>query len=320
MKKAFVWYVAVSLVLVGIPFLPLSAVEADVGKQDVEIAATPVGFASVNGSTTGGAGGSTVTVSNATDLINQMQATGPRIIQVSGTISLPAGMHRVASDKTIIGLGSNARITNGGFNLRSVNNIIIQNLTFSGSNDDAINVGYGSHHIWIDHNTFSNAYDGLVDINRQSSYVTVSWNRFQNHDKTSLVGNTDNAPEDRGHLKVTYHHNWFEGTGSRHPRVRFGEVHVFNNYYDAVRGYGIASTMEADVVVESNYFRNVSNPTHVGYGSSGPGDLVERNNVYSNSGTPETRGSAFNPPYSYSPDNAANVPDRVRNGAGAGKL
>jgi pectate lyase len=93
--------------------------------------------------------------------------------------------------------------------------------------------------------------------------VTVSWNVFKEHNKTSLVGHSDTHAADRGRLKVTYHHNWFQ-SDSRLPRVRFGEVHVFNNFYDGVKTYGVASTMDAAVVVEANYFRNVRRPMLVG--------------------------------------------------------
>lgn len=277
-----------------------------------------VGFAAMGSGTTGGAGGTTVTVNNAGSFLNYAQASGPYIIQVSGTISL-SGMNKVASNKTIIGLGAGAVITGGGLNLDDVSNIIIRNIKFTNANDDSINMQDGTHHVWVDHCDFTNGYDGLVDIKRQSSYITVSWNHFYNHQKTCLLGHSDDSTSDKGYLKVTYHHNYFDGTGSRHPRVRFGHVHVFNNYYVG-NDYGIASTMNAEVMVEGNYFRNVSSPTHVGYADSGVGDLVERYNVYSNSGSPETRNSVPEFDYSYSLDSASNIPSIVSSGAGVGKL
>ncbi|NIT59346.1 MAG: pectate lyase, partial [Aliifodinibius sp.] len=129
-------------------------------------------------------------------------------------------------------------------------NIIIRNLLFRNSVDDAINVQESAHHIWIDHCDLTNAYDGLIDIKRGSEYITVSWNKFYNHQKTCLLGHSDNnAAQDSTHLLVTYHHNWFNGTNSRHPRVRFsGLTHVYNNYY-YFNSYGIASTMNAEVLV-----------------------------------------------------------------------
>ena len=81
-----------------------------------------------------------------------------------------------------------------------------------------------------------------------------------------LIGHSDgSAGTDIGHLKVTIHHNFFDGSRQRHPRVRFGEpVHVYNNYFRANELYGVASTMNAGVLVEGNYFENVPYPVLVG--------------------------------------------------------
>ena len=111
--------------------------------------------------------------------------------------------------------------------------------------------------MWIDHNVFEDkeskdetlpqyfgvlfqVHDGLLDITNASDLVTVSWNRFRNHDKTMLIGSSDSAAADRGKLRVTLHHNLFDGIGQRAPRVRFGQVHIFNNYYkiERVPNYG----------------------------------------------------------------------------------
>ena len=119
--------------------------------------------------------------------------------------------------------------------------------------------------VWIDHNEFRDRvtgdstlptffgakyqiHDGLVDITNASDRVTVSWNRFVNHDKVMLIGSSDNAPGDVGRLRVTLHHNQFENVGQRAPRVRYGQVHVYNNYYvipdGAYHGYswGVGSS------------------------------------------------------------------------------
>jgi pectate lyase len=134
-----------------------------------------------------------------------------------------------------------------------------------------------------------------------------------------LLGHDDgNGDQDTGHLRVTYHHNWFDGSAERNPRVRFGNpVHVFNNYMDNNEIYGVASTMDAGVLVEGNYFENVPQPTAVGYADSGPGDLVERDNVYVGSGEPESTGGGVNEiPYDYTLEAADSVPDTVTAGAG----
>jgi pectate lyase len=243
------------------------------------------------------------------------------VIRVAGELILPAGLHAVASDKTIVGVGSVARIRGGGLRLEGVSNVIVRNLSFTGASEDAVEIRNGSHHVWVDHCDLSNAGDGLVDIKTGASEITVSWNRFSDHRKTSLVGHDDRQVSDVGRLRVTYHHNWFDGTFSRHPRVRFGEVHVFNNYY-AGNVLGVASTCEAAVVVEANYFLRVPTPTSVGFDRSPPGDLVETANLFVASGHPQTRGRGFDPRtyYAYTPDAASRVAEIVRRGAGVGRV
>ena len=176
--------------------------------------------------------------------------------------------------------------------------------------------------VWVDHNSFTNGYDGAVDVKRASDYVTVSWNRVYGHDKSMLLGHSDdNASEDRGRLRVTYHHNWFDGSGTRHPRVRFGNpVHVYNNYYNG-NEYGVASTMGAGVLVEGNYFEGVDEPTLVGYADSDDGAIIQRNNYFTSSGTPESGGGSVSSiPYSYQLDSASGVKSSVSAGAGAGRI
>lgn len=135
--------------------------------------------------------------------------------------------------------------------------------------------------VWIDHNAFRDRatldstlptlfgtkyqiHDGLVDITNASDRVTVSWNRFIDHDKTMLIGSSDNAPADVGRLRVTLHHNHFENVGQRAPRVRYGQVHVYNNYYvipDGVThsyswGVGFQPLpLASGIYAESNFFR-----------------------------------------------------------------
>jgi pectate lyase len=301
-----------------------------------------VGFATVNAlgqnGTTGGAGGPVVTVTSASQLLDYISRTGPYVIQVQGTIALPGPMHVVASDKTIVGLGSDATITGGGFTLgylglavdntvtsppaNATKNVIIRNLTFRNYPDDGINVQMFSHHVWIDHNTFLPGFDGALDIKRGSDYVTVSWNNFEKTNKNSLVGHDDNnGAQDIGRLHVTYHHNWFNATTQRNPRVRFAElVHVYNNYYSDIGDYGVASAMNAGVLLEGNYFKNTED-TALAF-KYGTGRLVARNNVLVASDPPETNGSVpeASSSYSYTQDNPNNIPSIVQASAGAGKL
>ena len=292
-------------------------------------ASAPDGFASVAAlglaGTTGGVGGATVTVDTTDELLTAIDTVGPLNIMVSGRIAITS-KQGVRPNKTILGVGTTAEITGGGLDFYRSYNVIVRNIKFTLAEDDAINVGQESHHIWIDHNEFSGAVDGSIDIVRGADYVTVSWNHFNACDKTMLIGHSDGAAStDVGHLKVTIHHNWFNNSKQRHPRVRFGEpVHVYNNYFLNNALYAVASTENAGVLVEGNYFENVPYPIYStnGYADSGPGRAVARNNVFVNSGTPETNGTVVEPRtyYGYTVDSPANVPALVRAGVGIGRI
>lgn len=97
-------------------------------------------------------------------------------------------------------------------------------------------------------------------------------------------------------------------------------MHVYNNYYGGVSGYGVASTIEAGVLVEGNYFENTRDPFHRGEGSSPAGSLVARNNHFVNSGGGQQGGTVKAIPYSYSLDTASTVKSKVQSGAGTGKV
>ncbi len=312
----------------------------------------PIGFAAVDilgfQTTTGGADGDVVVISSG-DSLNRLMLHRkdarfeknhpPLIVLIKGTLTFTEDEMldvKETYNLSILGIGEDAVIQGFGLNIYKSHNIIVRNIEFRDCPDDAISVDDElTHHVWIDHCTFSDSpdvdpdadrHDGLVDIKHGASFVTVSWNHFYNHKKTCILGHSDNYGDvDFGRLKVTYHHNWFDNTYSRHPRVRFGECHVLNNYYDNSRGgmdYGIASTMEADLFVEANYFYKVEHPTHCGYGSSDPGDLIIQNNVFEDCGIPATRGVSFDPLcyYDYIPDSAVHIPELVTRYSGSGKL
>jgi len=295
------------------------------------------GFASVNAlgqnGTTGGCGGPTVTVDNATDFLSAIARPGPLVIRVSGMITLPGPMHDVTSHKTIVGVGSTSGITGAGLNIgvpldnsvrtapaNAVRNVIIQNMVFTNAKDDSINVQMFSHHIWIDHNDLSNGYDGLIDIKRGSSYVTVSWNHTHHHAKNMLLGHDDsNGAQDVGNLKVTYHHNWFDQTPQRNPRVRFGEpVHIFNNYYLRNSDVGVACQANSGCVVEGNVFENTEEAYAVDY--AGPrGRMIARNNIFIGESAGGTTDGTVQEPrtyYAYVVDDPNTVKAAVMAGAG----
>jgi pectate lyase len=290
----------------------------------------------MNGGTNGGGNGPVITVTSLSALTSAAGSSTQQTINVNGRFTCSSDV-RVASNKTILGVGSSSGLTGCGLNMRDVNNVIVRNMKISkvpagNGNGDAIHIDHATH-LWIDHNDLSSDtthgtdfYDGLLDITHAADFITVSWNVLHDHIKCSLLGHSDsNASEDTGHLRVTYHHNAFLDCQQRNPRVRFGNpVHVFNNYYfhsvEAASSYGIATTENAGVLVEGNYFENVAAPTHIGEGSSDPGNLVARNNTLVNSGPVLTNGSVAAIPYSYSLDPSANVKSIVTNGAGTGKI
>lgn len=314
--------------------------DVDVGMQ---------GFATLNGGTTGGTGGEVVVVSNYQELAAQIQDGDhtPRVIQVSGRITAPNGaphMLRVPSNKTIIGLADDAVIDGFGLDLNGWNseviaqygarcepeyeqvftpttNVIVRNLRFINSGDDSINMQCYTRNVWIDHNTFEYSQDGSVDVKRATDFVTISWNHFIGTYKTSLVGHADNREEqDTGKLRVTYHHNWFQDTDSRNPRVRFGEVHVFNNFADNITDYFIGMGYQSSIHADGNYV-NWANRTTKDYKGTDitwdPSNIVldEAHDIF-------LAGQGFDPStyYEYQLHNASDVPELVRQFAGVGKL
>jgi pectate lyase len=277
-----------------------------------------------------------VTVTSLAALTSAVSGNSAAIVRVSGLFSCSEDV-RVGSNKSVLGVGSGSGLTGCGLNMKGVSNVIVRNMNISkvlagNGNGDAIHVE-SSTRLWFDHNDLSSDtthgtdyYDGLLDLTHAADYITVSWNRLHDHVKCSLVGHSDsNGSEDTGHLRITYHHNAFINCAQRNPRVRFGNpVHVYNNYYDTTNSpeysYGIATTCGAGVLVESNYFENITDPTHLSEGSSPGGSLVARNNYLVNSGPVLTSGSVAGIPYAYTVDTASSVKSVVTSGAGTGKI
>ena len=207
--------------------------EAEGGKAGKAVAAAgPIGFGA---GTTGGAGGSTVTVSDASAFTEAVQGSGAAIVKVDGTISL-SGMTKVPSNKTIVGVGTNGQITGGGLNVSKVNNVIIQNLAFRAPDDDAINVEYADEGLDRPQRHLRRQATAASTSSGPRTTSPCRGTARHDQDKTMLLGHSDdNGGEDSGKLRVTYDHNWFDGTSQRNPRVRFGNpVHVLNNYFSDI--------------------------------------------------------------------------------------
>ncbi|KAL4969828.1 pectate lyase family protein [Aspergillus stella-maris] len=223
-----------------------------------------IGYCTENGGTTGGAAGDTVEVSDLAALTEAAESETPLTIIVTGDISGSAKI-RVESDKTIYG-ESGATITGVGFYIRQVSNVIIRNLAIGqvdADNGDAIGIDESTN-VWIDHVDLSgdlsagkDDLDGLLDITHAAEWVTVSHVYFHDHWKGSLIGHSDsNEDEDLGHLHITYANNYWYNVNSRCPSVRFGTVHIINNYWDSLIGTGVNARMDAQILIQSSAFSN----------------------------------------------------------------
>jgi pectate lyase len=279
-------------------------------------------------------------VSTAAAFISAVQATAKSVIYVQGTLTI--GEVRPKSNKSIIGLGTNATLL-GVLTLGSsssfgqVSNIIIRNLfinnpTGVGSGGgDGLTLQYGPTHIWVDHCTFWDNPDGQLDTSHAADYITYSWNKFyytfdSGHNFVNLVGHSDsNEAEDAGTLRITWHHNWYSTLCiERMPRVRFGQNHVYNNYYGCSgNNYCIGLGCGSQVLAENNYFDNVSNPWK-NYSSGCTQGLIHWNsgNVFADTTIPTwaPNSAVFTPPYTYTLEDGATVKDTVTTWAGAGVI
>ncbi|MGW4231646.1 pectate lyase family protein [Streptomyces sp. NPDC004980] len=286
---------------------------------------SPVGFGA---GTTGGGSAAATTVSTLAAFKTAVTGDSAKTVKVSGLISL-SGQVDIGSNTTVLGVGSSSGFTGGGLRLKSETNIVIRNLNISKplAPSDGITV-QNSTKVWIDHNSFfadrdhdKDYYDGLLDITHASDNVTVSWNTFKNHFKGSLVGHSDsNESEDKGHLRVTYHHNHFQNIYSRIPSLRFGTGHFYDNYVEGA-DTAVHSRMGAQLLVENNVFRNTKIAITTSRSSDEDGYVVQRGNDLGGAATEISQtGSFTTPPYSYTAEPASSVAASVTAGAGAGKI
>mgnify|MGYP000784842714 CR=1 FL=1 len=167
---------------------------------------------------------------------------------------------------TIEGIGDDATINGFGFLLRNAGNVEMRNFSIINFMDDGISLDTANCNVWI-HNVdlyYGKAGgdadqakgDGSIDIKGNSQYITVSYVHFYDSGKCSLCG----MKSESGPNYITYHHNWFDHSDSRHARVRTMSVHMYNNYYDGNAKYGAGSTMGSSLFIQNNYFRNCKNP------------------------------------------------------------
>lgn len=166
---------------------------------------------------------------------------------------------------TIEGIGDDACFHGFGILMRNATSVEVRNLGFLWFMDDGISIDTDNSHLWIHNCDFFYGQkggdsdqakgDGSLDCKGDSQYSTFSYNRFWDAGKSNLCGLGTESEN-----WLTYHHNWYDHSDSRHPRVRGMSVHIYNNYYDGVAKYGAGATLGSDLFVESNYFRNTQHP------------------------------------------------------------
>ena len=236
----------------------------------------------------------TITYNGKTGLYNIFFSAKPKNVcfRFIGTLDVPAGTvandgsHndgsnmlylQNSSNVTVEGIGDNTDLIDWGIEMKRCTSCEFRNLHLGNYPDDAIamtgNADILSEHIWVHNNTIEKGYnqfagnghvdadkadgDGSMDM-KWAQYVTVSYNEFAGCHKTSLVGGRTDQFQDN----ITYHHNWFNGTESRNPRVRNAHVHSFNNLFTDNTEYGICASYNSKVFSECNYFERTNQPLY----------------------------------------------------------
>jgi len=302
------------------------------------------GWASQNGGTTGGGTSAETTVTNYAQLKSAIENSSVKVVKVTGTITISARLSlQDQTGKTIYGTsGAKLVSTNqtkdgsGIINIKRCKNLIIRNLIFEGPGaydtdgwDNAILDD--CQNVWVDHCEFRDGVDGNFDIKNKSDYISVTYSKFHylkppkaggsggsnDHRYSNLIGSSDGATADRGKLRITFARCWWApGCKERMPRVRFGKVHLVNNYFNStVSNKCIAAGVEADIRVESNVFEDVKTPIDL---MSGYTAVTAVDNVFTNTtGNQAGNKTAFTPPYSIIKLNKTAVKADVTAGAGA---
>jgi pectate lyase len=137
-------------------------------------------------------------------------------------------------------------------------------------------------------------HDGLLDVVNAADLVTISNNRFENHQKTSLIGNSDSKTTDRGHLRVTIYNNVFVNCDERLPRVRFGKVHVFNNFF-----YSETFNVGYPALTVKNYFHDDTVFPQYMIGLGVESDVLSERNSFNYGGNNEIKPAEDIVVYSY---------------------
>ena len=199
-------------------------------------------------------------------IIGQVTLSGLACKDVSSAYAIGV---KGAANVTFEGIGDDATLYEAGVAVFQSTGIEVRNLGLmnwgGGGDGDGISLKQ-SRGVWVHNNDvfYGNAGsdgdqakgDGSMDLKDNSQYVTISYNHFWDSGKMSLCG----MKSESGENWITYHHNWFDHSDSRHPRIRTMSVHVYNNYYDGNAKYGVGAAKDSEAFVEANYFRNCPYP------------------------------------------------------------
>lgn len=193
--------------------------------------------------------------------------TDPSVLE-AGDLMIDLGKSE-KSYVTLEGIGNDATVNGWGIRVKNAQNVEIRNLGIMNvDSDEGDNVGLqqNNQYVWVHNCDFFYGHagsdkdqvkgDGALDC-KMSTYITFSYNHFWDNGKSNLLGLKEGTSE--GYY-ITYHHNWYDHSDSRHPRVRYYSAHVYNNYYDGNAKYGAGSTLGSSVFMEANYFRNCKYP------------------------------------------------------------
>ena len=166
---------------------------------------------------------------------------------------------------TIEGIGEDATIRGFGFLVRNCKGLEMRNYGIIRCMDDGVSLDTDNSNIWLHHlDVFYGKHgsgdhakgDGSIDLKSDSKYVTVQYCHFWDTGKSNMFG----MKSESGPNWISYDHNWFDHSDSRHPRVRTMSVHVWNNYFDNIAKYGVGACTGASVFVENNYFLQTKKP------------------------------------------------------------
>lgn len=247
----------------------------------------------------------------------------------------------VVGNTTIDGRGQTVQLTGAGAHLigRRSSNVIINDIRMahsSGDENDLLRVNSGASGFWFHHLNLADSTDEYIDISSarpEGAVGTISWTHFgrggpQNTDEFAVLIGDQNGPETNEFIKVTLHHNWFDGTRQRHPMVTGAVVHTFNNVIQwrlwGIQARQFGSAEGANVLSENDVFdAMVADPRNVGDGARlfDEGNFLRVSNplLLNGAGVSESSPDRVFVPaeeYDYELDPVEGVMDIVTNGAG----